>query len=267
VGANFLVLSTVRSTGGVLFDPSLPFTNVDAQLNAGALAYGHTFGWFGHAASAALAVPYAWGTLSGDVGESQHEIHRSGLADAQLRLALNLIGGPALGPAEFMRRDPETTLGASLTIVAPSGQYDSSKLINIGANRWAFKPEVGISYPVSRWYLETYVGVWLFTANTDYNDGARREQNPIGTLQGHVSYTVRPRLWAALDATFFTGGRSSINGMPNADLQANSRVGITLSVPVGKRQSLKFAFSDGATTRFGGDFITYGVAWQYLWFN
>jgi hypothetical protein len=267
IGTNFLVVSAVRSSGGVLFDPSLPFSDVDAHLNAAAVAYGRTFGLLGHAASAVLAVPYVWGNISGNVGDGRQEIHRSGLADLKLRLAANLIGGPAMTPAQFARRTPQTTVGASLTIVPPVGQYDSRKLINIGSNRWALKPEIGISHPLGSWDLEGYAGVWLFSDNSQYYGGVRRSQDPIGTLQGHVSYTFRPRLWLAFDATYYSGGRTTVNHTRRADLQANSRVGITLSVPFGSRQSIKFSWSDGATTRVGGDFSSLGITWQYMWFD
>ncbi len=267
VGTNFLVIAYARTTGGVLFDPSLPFSDVQARLNAGVLGYGRTFSAFGRSASAAVAVPYVWGDVEGNVGEERREVSRSGPGDARFRLSMNLVGGPALTPAEFVKRTPRTTMGASLVIVPPVGEYHPDKLINIGSNRWSFKPELGMVYPLDRWYLEGYAGVWLFTDNDDFFGGQRREQDPIASFQGHVSYAFRPRLWLALDATYYTGGRTTVDGTRNADLQANSRVGLTLSVPIGARQSMKVTWSDGASTRLGTDFTTIGIAWQYVWFD
>ncbi len=267
IGANFVVLSSTRSTGDVVFDPSVPISNVEARLNSAVAAYARTFDFFGRSASAGLATPYVWGTVSGNVGEQAAEVTRSGLADSQLRLAVNLLGGPALTPAQFAAHKPEATLGASLTILAPTGQYDSAKLINIGTNRWGFKPEIGLSYPYGHWFFETYVAAWLYTENPDFFGGVRRQQNPLFSLQGHVSYTIRPRMWVAFDATYYNGGRTTQNGVRQNDLEANSRLGLTFSLPLSARQSLKFAVSDGATTRVGGDFVTYGIAWQYLWFD
>ena len=138
-------------------------------------------------------------------------------------------GGPALTPAEFMRRRQTTTLGASLTV------------------------------------MDGYAGVWLFTDNEEFFGGARREQDPIGALQLHASYTFRPRLWLAVDSTWYAGGQSTVDGVHNDDRQSNTRVGLTVSLPLGDRQSLKLSWSDGATTRIGGDFNTIGVAWQHTW--
>jgi hypothetical protein len=264
-GIQFLALAYGRTTGGVVTDASLPITDIDARLNSGSVGYGRTFALFGRSALATVGLPYVKGDVSGNVGEARREITRSGLADARLRVSMNLIGGPSMTPQEFARRTPQTTLGMSLTVAPPVGQYNSQKLINLGANRWAFKPELGVSYPHDRWYFEGYLGVWLFTDNDDFFGGSRREQDPITTLQTHIVYTLQPRLWLAFDANFYRGGRTTVNGARKADLQSNSRVGLTASVPIGANQSLKLTWTDGATTRIGSDFTTLGVAWQYTW--
>ena len=110
-GMNYVVLAYSRSSGGVLFDPSVPVTGVDARFSAAVVGYGHTFGIFGHSASATLVTPYAWGDASGEVGETRGYISRSGFADSTFQINVNLLGGPALSPAEFSKRVPETTVG------------------------------------------------------------------------------------------------------------------------------------------------------------
>jgi hypothetical protein len=267
VGVNFLLLAGTRSTGEVLTDPSVPIQDVEAKLNAGVAGYGRTFGILGHQASAVLAVPYIWGDISGNVFEDARSVSRSGLGDLKLRLAVNLIGGEALTPKEFMRRTPKTTLGASLSISAPTGQYDPDKLINIGTNRWAFKPEIGLTIPHGRWMFDVFAGVWLFSDNPDFFGGVHREQDPMPTLQGHVSYTFRPSLWLALDSTYYFGGETSANGVPAGDRKENSRIGLTLSLPAGKGHAVKLNYSRGATARLGSNFTTFGIGWQYTWFD
>jgi len=267
VGGNFLLLSGTRSTGDVVVDPSILLSDVYAEMYSASLSYSRTFGLFGRSASAAVVLPYMWGTMSGDVLEQVRSIDRSGMGDTRLRMGINLIGGPALSQAEFAKRRPGRALGASVIVAAPTGQYYPDKLINIGANRWAFKPEVGFSQPHKRWSFEAYAGVWLYTDNDDFLGGQVREQEPLGAFQGHVSYTFKPRLWLAGDATFYTGGRTTVDGTKNADLQANSRFGVTFSAPVGRRNSVKVAWATGATTRIGGSFDTFGATWQFFWFD
>jgi hypothetical protein len=267
VGANFVVLGGARSTGGVVADPSIPITDIEAEVNSASLGYGRTFGLFGRSASAGIGQPYIWATVTGNVFEQARTVDRSGISDTRLRLAMNILGGPALTPAEFAKRRPGRTLGTSVVVVVPTGQYYSDKLVNLGTNRWAFRPEVGFSQPLQRWSFEAYAGVWLYTDNDDFFGGNHREQDPIGALQGHVSYTFRPRLWLAADATYYTGGRTTVNGIENADLQANSRYGMTFSAPVWRRNSVKISGTTGGTTRIGGSFDSIAVAWQFLWFD
>jgi hypothetical protein len=235
-------------------------------VNSAAIFYGRTFGLLGRSASAAIQVPYGWGTLEGNVQEERRSIYRSGLADLRLRLTANLIGGPAMSPREFAARKPRTTLGASVFVVVPTGQYDPAKLVNLGTNRWSVKPEIGLSHPAGRWFLELYAGTWLFTANDDFFGGQHRSQDPIVSLQAHVSYVFRPRLWLAGDATFYTGGRTTVEGVQKADFQRNTRLGMTLALPVKRRSAVKVAWARGVVTRIGGDFTTVSLGYQFLWF-
>ena len=213
------------------------------------------------------AIPRFPADVSGDVFEQARSVSRSGLGDVKLRLAVNLLGGEAMTPKEFMQRTPRTTLGASLSISAPTGQYDPDKLVNIGTNRWAFKPEIGLTIPHGPWMFDVFAGVWLFSANPDFFGNVHREQDPMPTLQGHVSYTIRRQLWLALDGTYYFGGETSANGVPAGDRKENTRVGLTLSLPFAKSHSLKFNVSKGASARFGSNFTTYGIGWQHTWFD
>ncbi len=61
--------------------------------------------------------------------------------------------------------------------------------------------------------------------------------------------------------------RRRVNGVGGDNRQSNSRVGITFSLPLTRHQSLKFTWSDGASTRLGTDFTNYGIAWQYTLIN
>ena len=262
VGMSFVIGAVGHSTGAVVLDPTLPLSGVRASLYSLSLGLGHIFSLFARTASVSLGLPYAWGDMQGNLGEVSDSIERSGLADARLRLALNLLGGPALRLPAFAERKPSTVLGTSLIVVAPTGEYLPDKLINLGANRWAFKPEVGLSHPAGRWTLELYAGCWFFTRNSDFFGGQEKDQRPLSSFQAHVGYTIKPRLWLASDATFYSGGRTVVDGVVGAERQESTRIGITVSVPVARAHSVKLAWSTGASVRFGGDFDTYLISWQ-----
>jgi hypothetical protein len=268
VGANFVVAGFGRSSGSVIFDPSLPITDVTAHINGFTVGLGRTLGIWGRQALVTAALPYAWGDVEGNVAETRRRITRSGLTDLKAKLSVNLYGSPSLTPEEFAKPRPRTPLvAASLTVTAPTGQYDPTKLINLGTNRWAFKPEVGASLPWKRFYFDLYVGAWFFTENPRFYTGAStRRQDPLTTLQLHASYTFRPGLWLAVDSTWYGGGAARVNDGPPSARINNSRLGATLSLPVAKRQSVKFAYSTGASVRTGANFDTVSAAWQLLWF-
>jgi hypothetical protein len=267
-GLNFLVAGFGRSAGGVVVDPTLPVEDVEATVDAFTVGAGTTFNLFGRTALVIGAAGYVSAKATGRVGEEAREVTRSGLADPRFKLSVNLLGGRALTAPEFARAGGRPTIvGVSLTVAPPLGKYESVKLINLGSNRWSFKPEVGVSRLIrQKWTVDGYGGVWMFTRNADFYPGAAvRTQQPVLTLQAHVSYTFKPRLWVAVDGTWYSGGTTSIDGIEKADLQRNSRLGLTASLPLTRQQSLKIAGSTGATTRIGADFQTVGVAWQLSW--
>jgi hypothetical protein len=143
--------------------------------------------------------------------------------------------------------------------------YSQDRLINVGTNRWAFKPELGVTRAVGRWTFELHAGVWVFTDNDEFIGGQTRSQEAIGAAQFHAIYTVRPRMWIAYNANYYRGGRTSFGNGKNLDLMSNSRMGLTFAMPVSKQQSLKFSHSRGAFTTIGADFDSLAVAWQYVW--
>jgi len=266
-GTTFLVVSATRSAGGVFTDPSAALTDVEADIGILGLGVGHSFALLGKSALVLGLVPVAWGEATGQVGEGRRAASRRGLADPRVKLSMILAGSRPMTRGEFARASRRTIVGTSLTVVAPVGQYEPTKLVNLGSHRWSIKPEIGLSVPAARWTFDAYAGLWWFTDNDAYYPGrSRRVQDPIFSLQGHVSYTFGRRAWLAVNATWYAGGELSVDGERRADPYRNTRVGATWALPVGTRQSLKVAYSAGAATRVGADFKTITGAWQLLIF-
>jgi hypothetical protein len=265
-----MVTGFAYSYGGVVTDPTLPIQNIKADVQATSLGIAHSFNLFGLSSQALIALPYSWAQVSGEVGNQQKRITRTGFADMRLRFSVLFLGAPAVTLAE-LRKKPvrKTILGASINIVAPTGQFSSDKLINLGANRWSFRPELAISQPINKqWLFDFYAGLWLFTDNNSFYPGqSLRKQGPMGAFQSHLSYNVKPNAWVAFDATYYAGGTSTIDGVNKDDRQANMRLGITAVVPTGKFSSLKFGVSKGAIVRLGQNFTTFSLGWQHTWFG
>ena len=265
VGSNVVVVAVGTSRGDVLLDPTVPIKDVRARVGALVFGYYRSFDFLGRSASLGGLVPIVRASAQGLVAGEPDRVERFGLGDASVRFTVNLSGSPAMDTATFVKRGRRTNLGASLVTILPVGQYDSSRLVNIGANRVAVKPEVGLSVPVGdRWLVDTYAGAWFFSRNDDYL-GGYRDQEPLFTTQFHVSYNLSLRAWAAFDATFYARGGAKVNGAEPVERQQNTRLGATLSLPIARRHSLRVAFSTGARVRLGSDFNTFNVTWSYGW--
>lgn len=268
IDMTLLVTGFGYTYGGVVLDPTSPIQDLEAKVETPMLGIGRTFSLFGLTSQAFAALPYSWAQISGKVFGGDSSVTRSGLGDMRFRISTLLFGAPAATREEFAKSSPQTVLGASITMIVPTGQYMTDKLINLGTNRWSFKPELGLSYVISeRWFLDLYAGVWFFTNNSSYYPGTSvRSQEPLLAFQTHLSYNINPLMWAAINFTYYTGGQTSVNDYYKDDRQNNSRLGASFNFPLSKVSAIKIAYSTGAIIRFGGNFSTISIAWQMVFF-
>jgi hypothetical protein len=273
IHSNAVTLTYSFYDGSINFNGALPVSDAKGKYSVPIIGYYHSFSFFGRSANAVVALPYGIGNFQGTVQGAGVNLYRSGLADSVYRFSVNLYGGPAMAPQEFVKWRQKTLLGTTLKVIAPTGQYDPTKLINWGTNRWSFKPEIGVSQRWSKWVLDGYAGVWFFTTNHDfwsrnsYYPGTRSQtQNPMGAFETHLSYDFTRRLWVSIDGNFWIGGIVSPGGVANPLTQEkNSRLGATAAIPITRHQSLKFGYSNGDYTQYGGNYQNVSVAWQYSW--
>jgi len=265
VGVNFLIGGYAFTRGGLAFDTAVPVT--DAQLNTSSaiMAYARVLDLWGASAKVDMVAPYTW--LYGTAKLAGQPIERSvnGIGDALFRLSVNFYGAPALELKEFASYHQDLILGGSVQLSAPVGQYDSSRVVNLGTNRWSVKPELGASKAFGPLTLEVTTGVRFFTANTNFFCGITRSQSPVYSAQGHAIYGFGSGIWASLDAIYFAGGRTAINGAANGDLQENWRLGANLSVPLSANYSVRLFASRGVSARTNNNFDLIGIALQYRW--
>ncbi len=265
VGLNFLAAGYAYTEGGVVFDPTVPLDNANIRINGAVLAYARSIKIGKMSGKVDVVVPYAW--LSGTADFQGEQVSRevNGLGDSRVRMTVNFVGAPALPLSGFKDYKQNLIIGGSLQVYLPISQYDPTRLVNIGTNRFTIKPEIGISKTVGRLFLEFAGGVLMYTTNNDFYNGKTRSQAPIGSLQSHVIYTTKLGIWVAIDGTYYWGGKTTVDGVEGEDLQKNSRMGITLAVPVNIHHSLKLNYSTGISTRTGSDFDLIAIAWQYRW--
>jgi hypothetical protein len=264
-GVNFLIAGYAYAEGGPSIDSSLPVVDPKLDLSGAILAYARSLDLWGKAAKFDVIASDA--RLSGSAIYQGAPVRRDveGFGDPLLRLSTILYGAQAMTPAAFRSYRQNLIVGASLQVSVPLGQYNPTRLVNIGTNRWSFRPEIGISKAVGRLTLEAQAAATVYTDNPDFFGGNRRSVSPLYSGQVHAIYNFRSGLWSSLDATYFTGGQTTVNGTLHQDLERNWRVGATLAVPVDRRNSIKFYASSGVSARTRNNYNLIGAAWQLRW--
>lgn len=263
-GTRVVIAGCSYSTGDVVTDPSLAILGVNSNIARAQLGFLQTVNLLGRTANLIVEVPYAWGDTEGSLEEQPVRRDFSGFGDMSASLSVNLLGAPSLTPADFqeLRAKPRPILGASLRVTAPTGEYDPDMLINVGANRWAVKAELGSIFPLRpKWLLEFELGAWFMGANDDFL-GTTRQQDPIYSTQAHLVKRFKPGRWASFDLNYFTGGRDTVDGQVLDDLQRNSKVGLTVLWTFRGRHAIKLGLSTGVVTESGGNFKTALLSYQ-----
>lgn len=265
VGLNFLIGAYAHSEGGLSTDPSLPVEDAKLKIDSAILGYARSLNLWGNSGKVDVILPYS--DLSGTAlvaGEIKERDAR-GFGDPRLRLSINFFGAPALSPQEFITYRQNLVIGASLQVSAPGSQYDSSRVINLATNRWSVKPDIGLSKTLGAFMFDLTAGATFYSDNDNYYGGKRLEKDPIYSVQSNLSYNFGRGIWGAIGATYYDGGRTTVDGVRNDDAIGSSRIGAILSFPVNRQHSIKFNASRGVTTRVGTSFDTVGIAWQYRW--
>lgn len=269
IGGNFAIASYGYSSGNILLDNALPIEDLESQLNNAVFGYARSFKLFNRLAKFDVIVPFSFATFNGVVSNVDSTTSRTGFGDPLLRISMILIGGQAMSMSEFMKQETKKfKLGVSFRLRAPLGQYDQTKLINLGANRWAFKGGVAASYTIKKKLtFEGHIISWFFTENKEFFNGNTIYQKALVAAQLHISYVIKPGIWIAVSGGTSGLGETVVNGEEQDDLQNNSRYGAAFAYRINKNHALKIAYTSGISTRYGADFSTFLLAYQFMWFD
>jgi len=265
-GLNFLVVGYAHTEGALAENIIPTLTHPKLKADIAVFAYARFLNVMGNSAKVDVIVPSLClhGTATYQGAPATREV--CGLGDIKGRFSVNLWGAPALSLKEFTTYKPDTIIGASVQVTAPSGQYDESKLVNISAHRWAIKPGLGLSKTISDFTVELATDVEFYSTNSDGFSGSSRKQAPLYSAQVHGIYNFMPGFWMGLDANYYGGGAYTTTtalGSKTDDPLKNSRYGATLALPVNRYNSVKLYANAGIFARTGTDFTMGGVTWQY----
>jgi hypothetical protein len=266
LGTNQLELSYAYVRSDTSVDTSLVITGAKLNLNQGIIDYTRYFGAFHHLMWAEASVPI--GGLTGSISGTSIHGSITGAGDSSYQVAMLLKGGPALSVAQFENYKPTTILGASLTATAPTGLYNPIKVLNLGSDRWFFKPELALSHPFGpdqKWQLDAYLNSYFYADNTSYHGTEILKQQPLPGVEGHISYSLNDNVWASLDTRYSFRGNTFVNGLDQDSGQRNFILGGEINVSINNRNSLLFEFADALVHRNGPALVGFSVKYDYTW--
>jgi len=269
-GKNYVGGGYSYTEADIYFDPVLRIEDVQMQMHTWAFKYIRTFDLLQKSARVDFIQGYQEGRWTGLLDGVPSSIKRRGLSDSALRFAVNLYGAPPLNIKEYAayraKVDVETIIGTALVVQLPTGDYMDDKLINLGTNRFTFRPQLGVVHNRGKWSVELTGAVYLYTANDDFFNGNKLEQDPYYTIQTHLIYTFRPGIWASASAGYGYGGESKVNGEEKNDLRENLAWALCFGVPITRQLSVKVIYLSTRTQEsIGQDSDNIGAAFSILW--
>ena len=266
VGMNQLELSYAYAHANASIDPSLIVTGAKFNLHQGTIDYTRYFGLLHRLTWVEAALPVAG--LGGSVTGTNIQGSTTGAGDSSYSLAMLLKGGPALSATEFKDYKPTAIFGGSFTVTAPTGSYHSDKILNLGSDRWGFKPEIALTLPFGReqvWEFDAYANISFYTDNTSYRGREILHQQPLPGFEGHISRSFGDSLWAALDTRYSFRGTTSLDGVDQNNSQKNFVLGAEMNVSLNARNSLVFEFAKALVHRNGPAAVGFSVKYDYTW--
>lgn len=265
-GGNVIVASYGFMKGDVVSEPTLPIKDFLISSNNLGTGYLHTFGLGGKLARVQVAIPFVFMDGHATVNEERITGNRIGFGDMRIRFGVNLLGSPALERKDFGKYQQKTIFGVSFVTSVPTGVYYSDKRVNIGTNRWGFKPEVGVSKRFKHVYAELYSGIWFYTHNDAYLGDNVLKQDPVLNFQGHACYYFKNQMWLGLNGTWFSGGKTEVDDLPAGSVINSSRIGATFSMPLSRSQSIKLQYNTGVFKDLGLNYDSVSLSYQYVFF-
>jgi hypothetical protein len=266
VGVNQLELDYAFVHGNAAIDSSLAITGANLNLQQSTVNYTRYFGLAHRTMWVQAAVPVA--SLRGSISGLNIEGSIAGAGDSSCVVAMLVKGGPALSPAQFENYRPTTVLGVSLTLTAPTGLYTADRILNLGSDRWSFKPEVALSQPFGpdqKWQLDAYANTYIYTDNTAYHGREILRQEPLAGLEGHISYSFNDTVWASLDTRYSFRGSTVVDGVSQDNAQENVILGSEVNVSLGARHSLLFEFAKAVVHHNSAAVVGFSVKYDYMW--
>lgn len=236
IDRNFVTANYARTDGDIAFDPVLRIENAKVEMDTWLLGYIRTFELLDRTARVEIRQAWQAGDWTGVVNGTPTSISREGWADTFVRLAVNLLGSPPMAGKDYVEyraaTTVETIVGAALGVQIPTGEYLEDKLINLGTNRFTFRPQLGVQHQHYNWTFEVTGMAMIYTENTSFFDGNLFEQDPFYTIDGSFEYRFQSGIWASASAGIGVGARSTVNSIEKDDYKENYVWAVSAGFPL-----------------------------------
>jgi len=266
VGTNQIELSYAYAHADSSIDTSLIIAGAKLNLNQGMISYARYLGLFNRTVWVEAGAPI--GGLNGSVSGTGIQGSINGVGDSSYQAAMLLKGGPALTVEQFKNYKPTTILGMSFTVTAPTGRYNANQILNLGSDRWLFKPELALSQPFGpeqKWQLDAYANAYFYTDNTSYHGREILHQQPLPGFEGHLSYSFNDNVWLSFDTRYSFRAITFVNGVDQSNGQHNFILGSEMNVLINTRASLLFEFAKALVHQNGPALTGFAVKYNYTW--
>ncbi len=190
------------------------------------------------------------------------EAHLDGAAFGNTAYQASGIADPQFLATFWFVNAPKDQLWVGFTpyLTVPLGQYDKTQPLNLGKNRWAFKPEIGIVKGFGPVYLDLIVNSEFYTDNSDTSTS----QDALIGAEAHLSYDITKSWFVAADYYYANGGATKVAGVQQHDSQSTSTVGASFFWMVGTNNQLMVQYNTNFYVRNGIRTDTYGARWAYF---
>jgi hypothetical protein len=270
INTNFVGTGYAYTNADIGFDPVLKIQNGQVDMHTWVAKYIRSFALFDKTARISFLQAYQDGQWTGLLDGTSKTINRNGWTDTTIRFAINLYGSPPLQGKEYATyraaKVVETNIGVGLAVQLPTGDYMDDKLINLGTNRFTFRPQFGISHKRGKWLAEATGIVALYTDNDEFFNGKNLKQNPLYIIHGHLIYTFLPGLWASASAGYDYGGRSTVDGAKKDDRKQNLAWAFSFGLPINRHWGVKATYIGTRTQESTGiDSDTFAIGVSTFW--
>lgn len=265
-GVNFFGAAYGYADGDIAFDPLLLIEDAKFEMHKAAAVYIRTLGVMGKSARLDFTLPYIAGRWEGTVDNEFVHFRRRGPGDARMRFSMLLYGGPAENMQEFVKsKKSNTVVGAAIAVTMPTGKYNKDRLINLGANRWVIRPQLGVTHSRGKWTGELTGSVFMYADNNSFWKDTELETDPLFALQGHIIYTFRPGLWTSISTAYGWGGEATVNGDAKNNPSGNWLTALSFGFPITHKQGIKIAWIRGRTRKpTGADLDSVALAYSVM---